>query len=124
MPANRVRLGREAARLAQRALDARGGLPPSRRYGTPAGLAQARRIARGEPVDAARTRAFLARFRRRILDEGAVAELVAVADKAGRILARQHVLLHVLVVALELEIRRQANPNTWRQTMKNNVWCQ
>ena len=63
MPANRVRLGREAARLAQRALDARGRLPPSRRYGTTAGLAQARRIARDEPVDAARTRAFLARFR-------------------------------------------------------------
>ena len=62
-PEERVRLGREAARLAQRALDARGGLPLSRRYGTPAGLAQARRIARGEPVDAARTRAFLARFR-------------------------------------------------------------
>ncbi len=63
MPADRVRLGREAARLAQRALDVRGGLPASRRYDTPAGLAQARRIARGEAVDASRTRAFLARSR-------------------------------------------------------------
>jgi len=59
----RVRLPKEARRLARSALKVRAELPPSRRYGTPAGVGMAAAIARGDTVDAARVYGFLSRFR-------------------------------------------------------------
>jgi len=59
----RIRLGREAAKKAAEALKIRASLPKSRKFGTPAGIRQARRIAKNEPVDLERTRSFLRRFR-------------------------------------------------------------
>jgi len=61
--AETVRLGRAAAKKAKKALEIRASLPVSQRFGTPAGLAQARKIAKNEPIDPVRTSAFLRRFR-------------------------------------------------------------
>ena len=58
-----MRLGARAARKAREALKIRQGLPASKRYGTPAGLAQARKIAQNQPIDPVRTAGFLRRFR-------------------------------------------------------------
>lgn len=58
-----IRLGTQAARKAREALKIRKGLPASKQYGTPAGLAQARRIAKNQPIDPIRTASFLRRFR-------------------------------------------------------------
>lgn len=59
----RVRLPKEARRLARSALKVRAELPPSRRYGTPSGVGMAVAISRGDTVDAQRVFGFLSRFR-------------------------------------------------------------
>lgn len=57
----RVILPKTAAAAAARALRVRKTLPPSRQYGTAVGLSQARKISRGQPIDAKRTYSFLSR---------------------------------------------------------------
>ena len=59
----KVRLPKEARRLARAALRVRPQLPPSRRYGTPIGLGIAAAIGRGDAVDGARVLSFLQRAR-------------------------------------------------------------